>query len=462
LQLFKLSGGLFLVAALIAALLLILPAPEGIGEGTMRAAAVMTLAVGLWATNVVPSHYGALIFLFASMVLAVAPANIVFSGFASGAVWLVFGGIVIGLSVKRTGLDMRLAAPFLNRFPNNFLAIIYGIFWISASLGFVIPSAAGRVALLIPIMMALAGRLGFKQGSKGETGLILAGTMGTMVPAFAILPANVPNMSLFGAMESVHGIHLAYGEYLALNFPVLSGGALILYPLVIWALFREPIHPSGAGAETRPWGREDGRLALILAAALVLWVTDTMHGISPAWVALGAALICTAPRIGLLPARALGEDINYGPILYVASIIGLGAVATHSGVGALIAENMLAVMSLAPGQDFSNFFAMTGIAVIVGIFTTMPAQAAILVPMAESMADASGWSLISVVMTAVPTWSIMLFPYQGPPLILALALTDLSIARLTKTLLVYFVLAAIILLPLHYQWGRMLGYFGAS
>ncbi|MBT5839259.1 MAG: SLC13 family permease, partial [Rhodospirillaceae bacterium] len=386
----KPSGALFLVAALIAALLLILPAPEGIGAGTMRAGAVMTLAVGLWATNVVPSHYGALIFLFASMVLAVAPANIVFSGFASGAVWLVFGGIVIGLSVKRTGLDMRLATPFLNRFPNNLLAITYGIFWISASLGFIIPSASGRVALLIPILLALAGRLGFSEGSKGENGLILAGTMGTMIPAFAILPANVPNMSLFGAMESVYGIQLAYGEYLSLNFPVMSIGALILYPPVIWALFREPLRPNGDGAETRPWGREDGRLILVLAAALILWVTDTMHGISPAWIALGAALICTAPRIGIVPARALSEDINYGPILYVASIIGLGAVATHSGVGALIAETMLAVMPLEPGQDFNNFFAMTGIAVIVGIFTTMPAQAAILVPMAQSMADASG------------------------------------------------------------------------
>lgn len=458
----KLSGGLFLVAALIAALLLILPAPEGISAGTMRAGAVMTLAVGLWATNVVPSHYGALIFLFASMVLAVAPANIVFSGFASGAVWLVFGGIVIGLSVKRTGLDMRLAAPFLNRFPNNSLAIIYGIFWISASLGFVIPSASGRVALLIPILLALAGRLGFGEGSKGENGLILAGTMGTMIPAFAILPANVPNMSLFGAMESVYGIQLAYGEFLSLNFPVMSIGALILYPLVIWALFREPLRPNGDGAETRPWGREDGRLVLLLAAALILWVTDTMHGVSPAWVALGAALICTAPGIGMLPARALSEDINYGPILYVASIIGLGAVATHSGVGTLIAETMLAVMPLEPGQDFNNFFAMTGIAVIVGIFTTMPAQAAILVPMAQSMADASGWSLMSVVMTGVPTWAIMLFPYQGPPLILALALGNLRIGWLTKTLVVYFVLASIILLPLHYQWGRMLGYFGAG
>ncbi len=459
---FKLSGGLFLVAALIAALLLMVPPPEGVGAGVMRAAAVMVLAIGIWATNVVPSYYGALLFFLAAMVLGVAPANVVFSGFASGAVWLVFGGIIIGQSVRQTGLDVRLVRTFLSHFPNALLPIIYGLFWISASLGFVIPSASGRIIMLVPVILALARRLGFAKGSKGETGLILAGAMGTMVPGFAILPANVPNMTLFGAMESVYGLQLAYGEYLLLNFPILAIGALILYPLTLWALFREPIGPNGSDADVMPWSAKDRRLMVILGAALLLWITDTVHGISPAWVALGAALICTVPRFGLMPAKALAEDINYGPILYVAAIIGLGAVATHSGVGALIAETTMSVMRLSLGQDLMNFYAMTGIAALVGIFTTMPAQPAILVPMAGAMAEASGWPLLSVAMTAVPTWSMMLFPYQGPPIVLAVALCNLRVGWVMKALFVYFVIAAAVLLPLHFQWGRLLGYFGAT
>ena len=33
--------------------------------------------------------------------------------------------------------------------------------------------------------------------------------------------------------------------------------------------------------------------------ALLLWVTDWLHGVSPGWVALGAALVCTLPGIGV-------------------------------------------------------------------------------------------------------------------------------------------------------------------
>ena len=184
----------FLFAALAAALLLILPPPGGVTPVMMRAAAVIVLAIALWSTVVVPSYFGSLIFLFAAAVLVVAPAQVVFSGFHAGAMWLVFGGLVIGLAVQRVGLDVRLVRALLTRVPSAYLPITYGIVIVSAALGFVIPSAAGRVAMLIPIMVALAERMGFEAGSRGRNGLVLAATMGTMTPSFGILPANVPNM----------------------------------------------------------------------------------------------------------------------------------------------------------------------------------------------------------------------------------------------------------------------------
>ena len=55
---------------------------------------------------------------------------------------------------------------------------------------------------------------------------------------------------------------------------------------------------------------------------------------------------------------------------------------------------------------------------------------------------------------------MMLFPYQGPPVVLAVALCNLRVAWVMKVLFIYFVIAAAVLLPLHFQWGRLLGYFG--
>jgi len=312
---------------------------------------------------------------------------------------------------------------------------------------------------LVPIMLSLSERLGFDPGSKGRNGLVLAAAMGTMTPAFGILPSNVPNMALFGAIESIHGIRLSYGEYLFLNFPVIGIGALIFYPLVITVLFKEHPKPAAGSKVSGSWSLEEKKLLVILTGALALWVSDTIHGVSPAWVALGAAIICLVPKLGLLPPKSLGTDIDYSPVLFLAGVIGLGAVATHSGFGKLIAMTLLEVVSLESGADGKNFSLIVLIGTAIGIFTTMPAQSSIMVPMASAIASASGWPLISVLLAPVVTWTMFPFFYQAPPVVLAVALGELKIWWVIRMLLVYMVVSVTILLPIHFLWGQFLGYF---
>jgi len=449
-----------IAAAIVGALLLIIPVPAGLTPVMMRAAAIILVALGIWSTGALPSYFGALLFLFATMVLAVAPADVVFSGFHAGATWLVFGGLVIGLGVQRTGLDVRLVRSMLGLFPHSYLALAYGIFAGAAAMTLVVPSATGRVALLVPVVIALSGKLGFGPDSKGRTGLVMAATMGAMTPGFSILPSNVPNMGLYGAAESIYGLHLTFADYTLLNFPVLGIASLIFYPLIIWALFRErPTHDDGIEPPA-PWNGTERRLLGILVLALALWVTDRWHGISPAWVALGAALLIVTPRIGALPIPALARDLDYGPVLFVAGIIGLGAVVTETGLGAVIADHVLRVVPLAPGQDALNYAIVIAVGMVVGIFTTLPAQPSVIVPLAQHMADAAGWPLMSVLMAPVASWSVFPFYYQTPPVVLAVALAGLRIGRVSALLCAYMVFALLFVLPLHYLWGRALGYFG--
>ncbi len=434
----------------------------------LRSAAVIVLVIGLWSTAVVPSFYGSLIFMFAAIVLETAPPKIVFSGFHAAATWLVIGGLVLGLGVKRSGLDIRMVRAFLAHFPKSYMAMNYGIFWIAAALSFIVPSAAGRVALLVPIMLSLADELGFDENSNGRSGLVLSATMGTMIPAFAVLPANVPNMALYGAVESIYGLHLTYGDFFILNYPVMGMAALLFYPAIISLLMKDaPRHPDHR-EEAKKWGSDERKLLVILILALGLWVTDNLHGVSPAWVALGAAILCLMPpigpiAIGIMPPKSLAADIDYGPILFVAGVIGLGAVANHTGLGAIIAGHLMDFIAIEKSADlagdFKNFASISFISVVVGLFTTMPAQPSIMVPMAQTLADASGWSLMSVLMTSMTAWMMMPMFYQGPPIVIAVALGKLRIGTVNKMLITYMIFSILVVLPLHFLWGRQLGMF---
>ena len=457
-----------ILAAVISLILLIAPVPAGVAPVVFRAAAVIVLVIGLWSTAVVPSFYGSLIFLFTAIVLETAPAKIVLSGFHAAATWLVFGGLVLGLGIKQSGIDVRMVRAFLAHFPKSYIAMIYGIFWIAAALSFIVPSAAGRVALLVPIMLSLADELGFEENSNGRSGLVLAATLGTMIPAFAVLPANVPNMALYGAVESIYSLHLTYGDFFLLNYPVMGMAGLLFYPAIISLLMKDtPRHPDHR-EEVKPWGSDERKLLVILIIALGLWVTDTVHGVSPAWVALGASIICLLPpmgslKVGIMPPKFLGTDIDYGPIIFVAGVIGLGAVANHTGLGTIVAEQLMDFIAIEKSTglagDFRNFASISFISVVVGLLTTMPAQPSIMAPMAQTLADASGWSLMSVLMTSMTAWMMMPMFYQAPPIVIAVALGKLRIGTVNKLLITYMIFSILFVLPLHFLWGRTLGMF---
>ncbi|WP_170506111.1 hypothetical protein [Ruegeria arenilitoris] len=72
----------------------------------------------------------------------------------------------------------------------------------------------------------------------------------------------------------------------------------------------------------------------ILGVTILLWVTDSWHGIAPAWVALRAALICALPVVGVIPFSDLPQKVNIAPIFFVSGVIGFGAVVFHSGINA--------------------------------------------------------------------------------------------------------------------------------
>lgn len=452
----RIIAGLALVAA---AALVVLPPFVGIDANLQAALGIVIGAIGLWATGAVPPHYTALLFMFFAVALPIAAPPVVFSGFHSSAVWLVFGGLILGVGVEKSGLGARLVRFMLRHVSPTYAGVVWATALGGALLAYVIPSAVGRVMLYLPIILAFAEQLGFGPRSNGRVGMALTAGCSTMIPAFAILPANVPNMGLIGAAESIYGIHFTYGEYYLLNYAFLGVAVLALIPLIVLRVF--PDRPIRAEAPTAPpgWNGAERKLLVILVVALGLWVTDFVHGIHPAWVALGAGLICLVPRVGLLPQSVLTKDINYGPWIFVAGIIGLGAVVNQTGLGRALADGLFEIVPLSRGAGGETFALVTLVNMVTGLVTTLPAAPGVLTPLAQSIADASGWPLTSVLYMQVPAWIVFPFPYQAPPLVVTMALAGISVGRTLRLLLPLFLIGIVVLLPLQYLWGNLLGLY---
>jgi di/tricarboxylate transporter len=373
--------------------------------------------------------------------------------------WLVFGGLVIGEAIKRTGLGERVANRISLKFGKTYASIIAGMVTVGLALSFIMPSAVGRIVLLLPIASALSARYGFSEGSQGRTGIILATGLGSFFPAFAILPANVPNVVLTGAAETLYQFSPVYGEYLLLHFPVLGLLKSVAIIAMILLLFPDkPKIKTLNGVQQDAMASDERTLTLLLIITISFWITDFLHHISPAWIALSAGIFCLFPMIGLVPHQSFQTEINYGTLFFLAGVIGLGNMLSYSGLGNKLAKALLAVLPLEPGALLLNFtsISMTGFA--IGIVTNMLTVPVVLTPLANEMAKAAALPVEVVLMTQVIGFSAAFLPHQAPPLLVTIQMGGIKAIDLIKICFLLALLTVFILLPIDFLWWRVVGW----
>lgn len=444
----------------IAATIFFTPPPPGVSVNVMHTGALLVLVMGLWATGVMPEALTALLFFALAVLLEISRPEVIFSGFTSGTLWLVLGGLVIAEAVRMTGLGERIARAALGNRVWPYSQLVAASVLVAVVLSFLMPATVGRILLLVPILAAVAERHGLEPGSAGYNGVLFATIMASFQCGTAILPANAPNLVLAGAAETLYGVQLIYAEYLWAQFPVMGiiKGALIV--AIICRVFPAQTRATGAAADLRPMSGNEKRLAVIVLVSLALWATDFLHGIRPGWIALGAAVVTMLPRVGAVPATVFQERVKFGTFFYIGGVLGLGAVMLDTGLSKAIGDAVLGVVRLEPDADAVNFGILSLLSTVAAMIVTNPAQPALMSPLAGHFAEAAGWPLKAALMTTAVGFSTLLLPYQAPPVVVGMQMASLKLRDALRLTVPLALISVIALIPLHYLWWRVIGYFG--
>lgn len=444
------------------ALMLVLFPVENQSLSFSYSAAVVLITLACWSTSVIPPFLAGLIFFALSTIFHLVEPAILFSGFASTAVWLIIAGFVIGAAISSSGLDKRLASIIAPHLTLSYFRLIFGLVLTAMLLGFIMPSSVGRAIVLIPVGMALADRVGFMPGSHGRRGIAVALAVACNMPSFAVLPANIPNMILAGASETLFHIHFSYLEYLLLHFPVLGVIKSILLVGLVLFIFPDKIALSNnineIKSDSAPTfdNKQQRKVAVLLVITLLFWVTDSMHGINSAWVGLTTAIILLLPKWGVVEPKAFNRSVDFGTVIFVAAALGLGALVNASGVGEYMGQVFSHFLPTSSDNTFLNFMSLSLISTFTSLITTIPGVPTVLSPMAADFAQLTGFSVPAVLMTQVVGFSTVIFPYQVAPLILAMQLSKESFGTLLKITFPLAIITILFLMPLDYLWWVVL------
>ncbi|WP_411993037.1 SLC13 family permease [Agarivorans sp. DSG3-1] len=451
-----------LLLAFIAACWIVVSPLQGYPALFSYSAALVMITLALWSTGAIPPFLTGLLFFALAATFKLIPSDILFSGFGSTAVWLIISGFIIGSAISVSGLGKKLALAISPHLSASYTHLIAGLVFSAMLLGFVMPSSVGRAVVLVPIGMALAEQMGFTQGSKGRIGIATALALSCNIPSFAILPANIPNMILAGSSETLFDISFNYTEYLLLHFPILGIVKSILIVMLVLRIFPAELPASQPIASSEQGEKFDSKLqkrvAILLSITLLFWVTDSIHGINPAWVGLITAVILLMPKWGVVTAKSFNNSVDFGTIVFVAAALGLGALVNSSGLGEYVGHTFSRLLPESTNSSFLHFMSLSLISTFTGLVTTIPGVPTVLSPMAANFAEASGFSLPAVLMTQVIGFSTVIFPYQVAPLIIAMQLANERLTELLKITIPLAGITIVVLIPLDYLWWCLLGW----
>jgi anion transporter len=324
-----------LIAA-VAAAVLIWFAPLHFAANSKHALAVSAFMIVAWIAEPIPHALTGLIGCYLFWVLKVVKFDVAFSGFADQTAWFLFGAGLFGMMATKTGLGRRLAYLIIRRVGTGYSRLLLGIILTSFLLTFLVPSGIACVVIMASVALGLMQVFGLGPGSNVGKGIFItltytAGCFDKMVIAG---PSTILGR---GLIEKGANVHIYYGLWLLAFFPCAVVTIFGIWRLVLWlyppedaALLR------GAGflheevGKLGPWTRMEKRALLLMLIAIVLWMTDLLHHISPAVIGLGIGLFACLPRVGVLNEKDM-KRLNYLLVFFVAAAVSMGTVLVETG-----------------------------------------------------------------------------------------------------------------------------------
>ena len=306
-------------------------APLGLEAKTQHALAIVIFMVLAWMTQAMEFAIAGFIGCFLFWALKIVPFGQAFSGFADNTPWFLFAALLFGRIAGKSGLARRLAYSIMLRVGATYSRILLGLIITDFLLTFIVPSGLARVVILATIALALIEAFRAEKGSNVARGMFLIMTYTGNLFDKMIL-AGAGSITAAGAMTKFGGIDVLWGQWLWAFLPCSIVTVLVAWRLTLWLYPPEQQTLAGGTDFFRteldkmgPWSVMEIKAALLIGVALILWVTDFLHHLPPAMIALGVGLFALLPPVGMLDESDM-RHVNYMPVFFVAAAISMGNV----------------------------------------------------------------------------------------------------------------------------------------
>ncbi len=449
-----------LISVALAVAFWLAPLPGELSNDGRMALIVTLFTVTWWVFNIVPPAYSTLLMLVAFVLLGLAPPDVVFRIWTLPLMWLIIGAFLIAAAVTKSGLAQRVAYFFMIRYASSYRSLIVLTYVLGVVLNLLIPHPFPRALLVMAVVGAMIRSANVNKRDAASIGLSVFVAV-TATSTILLTGDSTLNIAAVG----FSGLSVGWIDWIRyMAVPGIAASLLMMLlhlmvfpqtgPVVIDRA--EMVHAQQAlGPITR---REVVTLVWILVA-LVLWMTDSIHHVDPAWVALLVVVGLSLPYVGeVLVAQDISTSVNWPIIIFIMGAFAIGAVGKYTGMSDWLATSLLPAT---PPQNPFAFAALVGgatMAIHMVLGSALACMSIVSPPMVHYAALA-GWSpLVPALLVYTGVAIHYLLPFQQVTILLGQGESGGYSARdVLRYGIPLTVVAIFVIVVVEVLWWRLIG-----
>ena len=391
----------------------LIPPPEGLTPQAMRALGIVVWSVGWWIAQIVPEYVTGLMMCALWAALKIVPFDKAFYNFSTSGWWIMVGAFGLGAVAGRTGLLKRISLHVISLFPPTFTGQVLGLMGSGTVISPLVPSMNAKAALASPMAMAISDSLGIERKSAGAAGLFGACYTGFVLMGHMFLSGSFSHYVLIATMpKEYQNVSWLDWLYWALPWGVVT---FVGMAVAIILLFKPKIPvklPKTYGAEQLKSigaATKDEKIVLaVLCGALLMWMTETLHGVNSGVVAVTA--MCTLLGLGVMTRDDFKNGIEWPAVMFVGSIFNMATIISTLKVDRFLATALKPILASVLSEPVLFICCLVvGVYLIRFVITSMTSGAVIycliLAPILPSF-GINPWIVIFVSFTAAGLWVI--------------------------------------------------------
>lgn len=209
-----------------------------------------------WFTEATPIAVTALLPIVLFPLFGIATSANTLKHYASGTIFLFFGGFLIAGALARWGVDRRIALLTIKLVGTKPQQIILGILLATAFLSAWVSNTA-TAAMMLPIAIALINVVRSTRNNESidkrehnfQVSLLLSVAYGASIGGVLTLIGTPPNGIFARFVEQTYGDQVSFLAWMKLSIPVVSIILTLAYLMLVKVLFREQIDAIPGGKE---------------------------------------------------------------------------------------------------------------------------------------------------------------------------------------------------------------------